>query len=241
MIKKYNTLGFDKIYVINLKRRLDRKTTLIKENPNLDFTFIEAIDGKELTQKELLDKKLINSSFYDPSGMVTMGVFACALSHKKAWDQALSDGVENALFLEDDIFLPEKLNNLKGLTSTYQEIFDEFQSIDYDILFLGKKTLNQYGMDIGKYLTVPRYNSNHNGAHAYSVKKETIKYLSDNYLPVQSAVDVYLEQFYITHKVLTLKNSIIRQASDTEDPALADSDTFYNDYPAGSARKDIHR
>ena len=239
MIKKYNTLGFDKIYVINLKRRLDRKTTLIKENPNLDFTFIEAIDGKELTQKELLDKKLINSSFYDPSGMVTMGVFACALSHKKAWDQALSDGVENALFLEDDIFLPEKLNNLKGLTSTYQEIFDEFQSIDYDILFLGKKTLNQYGMDIGKYLTVPRYNSNHNGAHAYSVKKETIKYLSDNYLPVQYAVDVYLEQFYITHKVLTLKNSIIRQASDTEDPALADSDTFYNDFREGGGRVGI--
>jgi hypothetical protein len=40
MNKKYSTLGFDKIYVINLKRRLDRKTKLIKENPHLDFTFI---------------------------------------------------------------------------------------------------------------------------------------------------------------------------------------------------------
>ena len=58
-MKKHNTLGFDKIYVINLERRLDRKTKLIKENPNLDFTFIDAIDGKNLTQSELLDKKLI--------------------------------------------------------------------------------------------------------------------------------------------------------------------------------------
>ena len=73
MIKKHNTLGFDKIYVINLKRRLDRKTTLIKENPNLDFTFIEAIDGKDLIQNKLLENNLINTSFYDPSGMVTMG------------------------------------------------------------------------------------------------------------------------------------------------------------------------
>ena len=182
-MKKHNTLGFDKIYVINLERRLDRKTKLIKENPNLDFTFIDAIDGKNLIQSELLDKKLINTSFYDPSGMVTMGVFACALSHKKAWDQALIDGVDNALFLEDDIYLPEKLNTLNGLTPRYQEMFDEFQSVDYDVLFLGKKTPTQHGINIGKYLTVPRYNSNHNGAHAYSVNKETLKYISSNYLP----------------------------------------------------------
>ncbi|MCP4482469.1 MAG: glycosyltransferase family 25 protein [bacterium] len=236
---KNNTLGFDKIYVINLKRRLDRKTTLIKENPNLDFTFIEAIDGKNLIQKELLHKKQINTSFFDPSGMVTMGVFACALSHKKAWDQALIDGVENALFLEDDIFLPEKLNTLNELTPYYQDIFNEIQSIDYDILFLGKKSLFQEGINVGKYLTIPRYNSNHNGAHAYVVNKKTIQDLSDNYLPIKYAADVYLEQFYNTHKVLTLKKSIIRQVSDIVDPGIADSDTFYNDFREGGGRVGI--
>ena len=219
MNQKHNTLGFDKIYVINLKRRLDRKTTLIKENPNLDFTFIEAIDGKNLTQNELLENNLLNSSFYDPSGMVTMGVFACALSHKKAWDQAILDGVNNALFLEDDIFLTENLNTVNNFTPFYQDLFNEFQEVDYDILFLGKKTSSQSGMDIGKYLTIPRFNSNHNGAHAYVVNKETIQNLSDNYLPIKYAADVYLEQFYNTHKVLTLKTSIIRQSSDILDPS----------------------
>jgi len=48
MNNKYRTLGFDKIYVINLKRRKDRRDKLIKDNPNIDFTFIEAIDGKDL-------------------------------------------------------------------------------------------------------------------------------------------------------------------------------------------------
>ena len=45
MNEKLPTLGFDKIYVINLKKRLDRKNQLIKDFPNIDFTFIEAIDG----------------------------------------------------------------------------------------------------------------------------------------------------------------------------------------------------
>ncbi|MDA8940706.1 glycosyltransferase family 25 protein [bacterium] len=239
MNQKHNTLGFDKIYVINLKRRLDRKTTLIKENPNLDFTFIEAIDGKNLTQNELLENNLLNSSFYDPSGMVTMGVFACALSHKKAWDQAILDGVNNALFLEDDIFLTENLNTVNNFTPFYQDLFNEFQEVDYDILFLGKKTSSQSGMDIGKYLTIPRFNSNHNGAHAYVVNKETIQNLSDNYLPIKYAADVYLEQFYNTHKVLTLKTSIIRQSSDILDPSSADSDTYYNDFREGGGRVGI--
>ena len=50
---KYSTLGFDKIYVINLKRRKDRKDKLIKDYPELNFTFIEAIDGKEVTLENL--------------------------------------------------------------------------------------------------------------------------------------------------------------------------------------------
>jgi len=44
---------------------------------------------------------------------------------------------------------------------------------------------------------------------------------------------VYLEQFYKSHKVFTLKDSIIRQHSDTLDPSSADSDTYYNDFREG--------
>ena len=86
MNNKYSTLGFDKIYVINLKRRPDRKKAILEANPEIDFTFIEAVDGKELNIDQLLSEGKINKSFFDPSGMVTMGVYACALSHKKAWD-----------------------------------------------------------------------------------------------------------------------------------------------------------
>ena len=228
------TLGFDKIYVINLKRRTDRKKNLITQYPNIDFTFIDAIDGKKLFQSRLLEEKLINTSFYDPSGMITMGVFACALSHKKAWDQALKDGVKNALFLEDDIFFPfPLLEGNSNFSPLYQEILQEINEIDYDLVHLGKKTPTQSGLNIGKHLTVPRFNTNHHGAHAYVATKKMIQTLSDNYLPIKYAADVYLEQFYNSHNIITLKNSIIRQLSDIGDSSNADSDTYYNDYREG--------
>jgi len=239
MNQKTSTLGFDKIYVINLKRRLDRKKQLLIDFPNLNFTFIEAIDGKETTMPQLSSDNLINSSFFDPNGMITMGVFACALSHKKAWDQAIEDGVENALFLEDDVHSTTPLLLDSALSPLYQNILNECKESDYDLIHLGKKTITQEGIDIGTYLTVPRYNSNHHGAHAYVATKEMIQTLSSNYLPLKYAVDVYLEQFYHTHNIFTLKTSIIRQNSDMVDPQSADSDTYYNDYRDGGGRVGI--
>ena len=152
MNTKYSTLGFDKIYVINLKRRLDRKKSLIDSFPTVDFTFIEAVDGKDLNQEQLLEDKILNSSFFDPNGMVTMGVFACALSHKKAWDQALSDGVENALFLEDDVILHKQVLNKNNIfTDEYSKIINEIENSDYDLIHLGKKKEYNDGLnEIGR-------------------------------------------------------------------------------------------
>ena len=86
---------------------------------------------------------------------------------------------------------------------------------------------------MGEYLTIPRFNTNHNGAHAYVVKKDMLKELSNNYLPIKYASDVYLEQFYKTHNLFTTKKSIIRQVSDDQDSQNADSDTYYNLYKEG--------
>ena len=155
MNSKYKTLGFDKIYVINLKRRQDRKTELIKNFPNVDFTFIEAIDGKELHHIPLIKEKKIHTSFFDPHGMITIGVFACALSHKKAWDQAISDGVENALFLEDDVVPNINFIQNSNLSLEYQHFHDEIKQYDWDMIHLGKKTSHQTGMNAGQYLTLP--------------------------------------------------------------------------------------
>lgn len=236
---RHSTLGFDKIYVINLKRRKDRKDKLIKDYPEINFTFVEAIDGKELTKEQLIESGQLNPSFYDPSGMVTMGIFACALSHKKAWDQALADGVENALFLEDDINFKVPFVENKTFTPLYRDILSDLKQFDWDLVQFGKKSEFSHGIYVGKYFVIPKYKSNFNGAHTYGATREMIQALSDNCLPVKYAADVYIEGFYNTHNLLTIKESLIRQNSDLVDPANADSDTYYNDYREGGGKVGI--
>ena len=230
MNNKNTTLGFDKIYVINLKRREDRKIKLIKDNPEVDFTFIEAVDGKDINVDELIKQKVISTSFFDPTGMVTPGIFACALSHKKAWDQALKDGVTNALFLEDDIFFTTAFIQNGRLTDTYRKILKELNQHNWDIVQYGKKSPTSQGIEISENFVIPRYRTNFNGAHCYGATRNMIKTLSVECLPVSLAADVYIEKFYNTHNIINLKTSLVRQISDIADPQNADSDTYYNEY-----------
>lgn len=236
MINKITTLGFDKIYVINLKRRLDRKNSLIKTLNGIELTFIEAVDGKELSVEQLINENKLNKSFFDPWGKVTMGIFACALSHKKAWDQALVDGVETALFLEDDVYLTFPVLQNGNFTSEYQSIFNEIQQYDWDLIHFGKKTAGQSGINVGKHLVIPKFNTNYNGAHAYVATRDMIKTMSDEYLPIKYASDIYLEQFYNTHNSFTLKKNLFKQESDNFNPENADSDTYYNEFRESGGR-----
>ena len=239
MVNKDRTLGFDKIYVINLKRRNDRKETLIKENPELDFTFIEAVDGKNIDIETLQSKGILGKSFYDPTGMVTHGIFACALSHKKAWDQALKDGVQNALFLEDDIVFTIPFIKDGHLTDTYLKILEELNEHNWDIVQYGKKSAVSAGINISENFVMPRYKTNFDGAHCYGATRDMISILSDKCLPVSLAADVYIETFYNTHNIVNLKTSLVRQKSDTADPQNADSDTYYNSYREGGGKVGI--
>lgn len=218
------TLGFDKIYVINLKKRKDRKESLLKKLNFLDLTFIEAVDGEKCDLNLLIEQKKVNRSFFDPSGMVTKGIFACGLSHKKCWDKMIEDEVNTALILEDDVFIN------KNQFEYYNNILEEINSLDWDLIHLGKKSLEVNGINVGNFLTVPRYNSNHNGAHAYAITNNFANKLSKNYLPIKYAADVYLEQFYLTDNLFTLKTSLFMQDSDLMDPHNQDSDTYYNNF-----------
>jgi GR25 family glycosyltransferase involved in LPS biosynthesis len=238
-MNKQSTLGFDKIYVINLKRRPDRKEALIKALPGLDLTFIEAVDGKLLSAEQLIREKKLNTSFYDPWGKVTMGIFACALSHKKAWDQALMDGVETALFLEDDVYSTYQLLENGYFSKKYENLFNEINQYDWDLIHLGKKTDGQTGIDVSENLVVPKFNTNYNGAHAYVATRNMIKDLSDQYFPVKYAADIYLEQFYNSHNTFTLRKNLFKQLSDNFSAENADSDTYYNEFRENSGRVGI--
>lgn len=80
------------IYVINLKRRSDRLSSMQSRLRNLDFTVIEAIDGSDPESFV----QTIESEFTAPE-------LACIASHAKALKAFLDSEHDACIILEDDL------------------------------------------------------------------------------------------------------------------------------------------
>jgi len=246
----------DKIYVINLPGRLDRKNICEEQAKkyNLDLNYVDAIDGRDLDLDLLLKEGIIDKVFYDPHGTCcTMGTYGCSMSHIKAWQQAYDDGVEVSLFLEDDFFVSPFIDYNQMLSQK-----DYIMDVDWDVLFLGKHRRFVKGYDINSLMVKTTEDwldtevatrkedtgLEYWGAHAYLVRRKTIKYLLDNYIPVNMGADVWLQyksrgndlkiytfrETFIWQKTSLMLHNISVQKDLTiqEVNALNDSDTFHN-------------
>lgn len=108
-------INWDNIFIINLKRRTDRKESMInrlQEQNITNYEFIEAIDGVE---QSIIDKftELKNNK---KTQIITSGHFACLLSHINAIKLAKSRNYSSIMILEDDVYFCKnfisKLSNL---------------------------------------------------------------------------------------------------------------------------------
>jgi glycosyl transferase family 25 len=99
----------NRLYVINLERRLDRKCKMkevFSEQNIQDYEFVNAIDGKELCESEDIYKL-----FYGNDFNYRRGVIGCALSHYYLWKRLLNDPFnEYYIILEDDIIMCNDFN-----------------------------------------------------------------------------------------------------------------------------------
>ncbi len=93
--------GFGPLYIINLKRRTDRykrMMRLITDNNITDYTFIEAVDGKEDIDR------FIDNAETEHRGRPRPVEIATTISHIKAIEHWLSTSdSEYAIFAEDDL------------------------------------------------------------------------------------------------------------------------------------------
>ncbi|MEQ8715928.1 MAG: glycosyltransferase family 25 protein [Cyclobacteriaceae bacterium] len=100
---------FDKVYVVTIPRLKDRQAHMNLLLEGLDFEFINGTDKHELDVKDfetLYDEKehLRLSRFKKP---LRPGEIACALSHLQVYQNAVENGFERVLVLEDDIDIVE--------------------------------------------------------------------------------------------------------------------------------------
>jgi glycosyl transferase family 25 len=90
-------------FLINLRRRTDRRTAVVGQLRSLDiaFTLVDAIDAQHIPA----DSLAYRFSSAGPLGSIASGDKACMLSHLRALEMFLETGEPYAAILEDDIAL----------------------------------------------------------------------------------------------------------------------------------------
>ncbi len=182
-----------KTYVINLERAERRRKYIVNHLTSLclDFKIINAIDGNNLTEDDIYkcaDMERVKRSPY----WLTKGAIACALSHRKAYQEFVSSGDSFAFIIEDDVQLPNNINM----------ILDEVSSVmtdkDISLLYytsLKPKTFSTIGakkLSIGSlYYPIETPGS----AAAYIIGKVAASNLISKIMPIRAAADSW-QHFY---------------------------------------------
>jgi|SRR6056300_1126942 len=193
-----------KIYIINLKRRTDRKEKILEQLQNLGITnyeFIEAIDGQDYKDvNEIGNVKLMKRHGFE----LSKNEAASGASHRLAYQKIIDSG-ERGIIFEDDVIIDEKFTEMINIdipdkvdlllygyfTSNTRNEHSKEQSYPYEIMSQIKTEkgdnsicyfknefleLNGY-----KYYKIDEHSYNVDmvhGAHAYSPSIEFCKLLS---------------------------------------------------------------
>eukprot|EP00058_Branchiostoma_floridae_P008205 XP_002593693.1 hypothetical protein BRAFLDRAFT_107673 [Branchiostoma floridae] len=133
--KTTTKMGFDEIFVINLKRRPERRKRMVHtlKEIGLDFKLMEAVDGLTLNASVL--KKMgvtVLPEYKDPwaDRSMTMGEIGCFLSHYKIWEEIVEKNLDWVLVFEDDIrFEPFFKRRMYKMLNEIEEI-----RLDWDLM-----------------------------------------------------------------------------------------------------------
>jgi glycosyl transferase family 25 len=108
-----------KVLVINLARSPQRLKAIKEQLDaiNVSFERVDAIDGKNLSDDEMESVSpagIVSRSYHR---QLSKAEVACSLSHKKAWQRILDDGIDFAIVLEDDVELLDNFTDVLQLLS----------------------------------------------------------------------------------------------------------------------------
>lgn len=182
----------NKIKVVNLLRRTDRRDSSVENFKRANITnyeFVEAVDGKVLTPNSELISLFKGNDFGN-----RRGVIGCALTHYNLWKKLLESEYEYFIIMEDDFTIIE----------SFKEEIEKIDFEKYDILLMGyhmfSKTLENVkhiyrnlneNEDVN--LTIDRLQMDYfvGGTHCYSINKNGARKLLDyiNKNGIKRAID----------------------------------------------------
>jgi collagen beta-1,O-galactosyltransferase len=151
-----------KAYVVNLKRRADRRARMERVLPatwDVQFTSDwdgpmdgQAIDPDDLPGFGLYQWELPGDNPWW-SRPLKLGEIGCAISHWMCWQRAAADAADPALILEDDAVLPDHC------AARLQLHLSRLSTIDphWDLLYLGRWALDDADRTVTKGLVHPGF------------------------------------------------------------------------------------
>nr|XP_048717959.1 procollagen galactosyltransferase 2 isoform X2 [Caretta caretta] len=140
--KHPDKMGFDEIFMINLKRRKDRRDRMLRTlyEQEIAVNIVEAVDGKALNTSQL---KALNidmlPGYQDPysSRPLTRGEIGCFLSHYYIWKEVVNRELEKTLVIEDDVrFEHQFKRKLMKLMDDIEQV-----QLDWELIYIGRKRM----------------------------------------------------------------------------------------------------
>jgi glycosyl transferase, family 25 len=150
-----------KAYVVNLKRRPDRRARMERILPaawDVQFTSDwdgpmdgQAIDPDDLPGFELYPWQLQSDNPWW-SRPLKLGEIGCAVSHWMCWHKAAADGADPALILEDDVVLGQPAARLASRLA-------QLSAVDprWDLLYLGRWALDDEDRTVAEGIVHPGF------------------------------------------------------------------------------------
>ncbi|XP_003964794.2 procollagen galactosyltransferase 1 [Takifugu rubripes] len=140
--KKTDKMGFDEVFMVNLKRRTDRRERMLRVlyEQKISCKIVEAVDGKAMNISEIHALGIhMLPGYSDPyhGRPLTKGELGCFLSHYNIWKEIVKRRLRTSLVIEDDlrfeVFFKRRLMDL--MTEVEEE------GLDWDLIYIGRKRM----------------------------------------------------------------------------------------------------
>jgi glycosyl transferase, family 25 len=222
------------VFVINLQKSVERRdhTTRQLNDLEIPFQIVDAIDGSGLSEQEIRnnsDYGIYRSGFH--SNYLRREEIACSLSHIKVFRKMISEKIELACILEDDV---EYLPGFRDLLANIRQSVYE-----WDILYMGhhsacteseaqcrnKKQIVNTRFYFGEAIEVPY------GAYAYIINIEAAKRLLSIVFPLRMPFDSYIGNApAIGLRTFLISPCTVEHRSDFKSTIHLEKDVIYSNH-----------
>lgn len=185
-------------FIINLPQDIERREFLAKdmEKFNLNFSFVEAVDGRIIPTDEIAKYYNSAKSIDLFNREMTPGEIGCALSHNKIYRKIVSESIASAVILEDDTCIVD--SDIGALLSDLEKLYPAEIPVIVLLNFVERYVSNKDDIIINeKYTLHDSYRSI--SSASYFITKSAAEILSKNLFPVYVVADkweYYQEKFF---------------------------------------------